>query len=147
MLFHVFEVLAVNGYNEPGYDEHGNIIPEEKNATIKIVLKLTDIRSVSQIGFWEPVKANDPAVADNLVDPPPGGGIINGALGVFQPARPARQGRPVAQPPRPKAKKIWVVEPNMFQVHTNHSTWTVIGKFDEFSSILTQFQNEREIAE
>lgn len=157
MRFHVFEISAGQGdpYGGADFDDEGRPIVRD-DAKFKICIKLEDIKSIQQIGFYEniPVPA-DPAIADNIAGGAADPGIlngINGAMGAFHDAviaRPAaRQAnrRPQAQPPRARQLKRYVVDKEHYIIQTANNTWTAIGKFDEFADILTQFQISREIA-
>lgn len=116
MRFHTFEV-SVNQVDYDRPDENGNPLQIAK-AAHKICLNLEELSSIEQLGQW--VRNPD------------------------QP-RPSRA-RDRAHRSGEDSSETFVIYDNRFVVNMKKGgrSFTVMGDFHEFASLLTAFQNERE---
>lgn len=142
MKFHTFICLNPNGYGG-GYDDRGNPVDAPDN--IKVCFNLVDVVNVQQIGHYQNIEVpQDPAIEQIDFT---GGDIFNtGPTPANRPA--ARRGTTARPRQQQRVPTQWVIDNTRFLIQIRKGNmWTVIGSFDEFTAILSQFQNDRETVE
>ena len=127
MRFHQFETITMDAdYDHP--DEFGNINLVERERH-KVCINLNKISSIEQTGRWTQ-NANATPVAGT------------------RPRRTSSNGptSPRASSPPNRPQDVFVIDNTRFIIFMEKGTKqiTVLGDFDEFASILTQFQDDRE---
>lgn len=136
--FKVFTLVGNN--NQDGdYPEQGPVGAEvEEQPKQKICVDINSIEDVQQQGNWRRVAI--PVPADQQQPAP-----IDDIDFIAPVARPRRPGAQIARPAR-RHRDIFEINPTCFILHMkNGNSWNVMGSFDEFVEMLTNFRSKMEV--
>lgn len=138
MIAPFFKVFTLVGNNHPDHDfEQGPVGGEvEEQPKQKICVDINSIEDVQQQGNWRRVAVPVPADQQQPIDD----------IDFIQPvARPRRPGAQIARPAR-RHRDVFEINPTCFILHMkNGNSWNVVGSFDEFVEMLTNFRAKKEV--